>query len=545
MRQEFDILFVGAGPASLASALHLKRALNKLPRFKDLKVVVIEKAPNVGDHCLSGASFDPKALAELVPDYQKYMGVLGPKVSGESLNYLTEKSRIPFPIVPPQMSNHDCYILSLAEFTRWLAGLCEKEGVEIYTGEPADDLIMDERGAVKGVVIREKGRDKEGGKKANYLEPTEVTAKITILGEGARGHLTKRLIKRLSLDKDRTAQGHAIGLKEIWQIKEDLFKPGYVMHTMGWPLGLSTFGGSFMYHHKDSHMALGLVVSLDYKNPYLHPFELFQQWKMHPSVAHYLKDARLVAYGAKTLSEGGWYCVPKLYGHGFMIIGESAGFLNPMRLKGIHLSMKSGMLAAETIVEALERGDYSEASLKGYEDRVNNSWIKKEMYRSRNFHQGYHHGVISGMINTGLQIISGGRGLIDKFKTQEDWCTMKKLLQICCKPKEFTPDGKISFDKLTSVFSSGTKHEEDQPCHLKIDDISICNGKCKEEYGNPCTRFCPAHVYEMVEDENGKKVLELSPTNCLHCKTCDVKDPYNIVNWVPPEGGGGPNYKGM
>jgi electron-transferring-flavoprotein dehydrogenase len=292
-------------------------------------------------------------------------------------------------------------------------------------------------------------------------------------------------------------------------------------------------------------VALGLVVSLDYKDPGLHPFELFQKWKRHPSISKTIEGGKLITYGARTLSEGGWYSIPRTYGNGFLIIGESAGFLNSFRLKGIHLAMKSGMLAAETIYDALKNNDCSEKSLSSFEERVNNSWIKKELWRSRNFHQAYHGGMIRGMIQTGVQMITGGRGLFDHIKVEEDWCALK-MLKKAGRPKEkpFVPDGKVAFDKLTCVFASGTKHEEDQPCHLKISDFSICNGRCIEEYGNPCTYFCPANVYEMVE-ENGRKVLELNPTNCVHCKSCDIKDPYDIITWVPPEGGGGPNYKAM
>ncbi|MFH0799911.1 MAG: electron transfer flavoprotein-ubiquinone oxidoreductase [Pseudomonadota bacterium] len=546
MKQQFDILFIGGGPASLSGALHLRRLANQTPGLKDISIAVLEKAPNVGDHSLSGASLDTRALAELFPDFEKHMALFGPKVAGESLGFLTKGLHIPSPIVPPQMSNHGCYIVSLSEFTKWLAGQCEREGVEIYTGEPADDLIMTEAGAVGGVVVKDKGLDKEGKRKPNYLEPTEVAARVTVLGEGSRGHLTKRLIKRLGLDSGCTPQGHAAGLKEVWEVKEENFRPGRVAHTMGYPLGLTNFGGSFMYHHKDRLVALGLVVSLDYRSPELHPFELFQRWKMHPFVDRTIRGGKLIAYGAKTLSEGGWFSVPRLYGDGFLIIGEAAGFLDSMRLKGVHLAMKSGMLAAEAILEALTKRDCSAAALSSYKKRIDGSYIKKELWRRRNFHQGYHHGLIPGMIHTGLQIITGGRGLKERMPAKEDWRCMRMLKKDSSLPKPaFVPDGHVSFDKLSCVFASGTKHDEDQPCHLKIEDMSICNGRCAEEYGNPCQFFCPASVYEMVEDENGKKVLQLNPTNCVHCKTCDIKDPYEVITWAPPEGGGGPNYKGM
>lgn len=546
MKQEFDILFVGAGPAALSSALYLKRLLKNRPELAHITVAVLEKAPNVGDQSISGAVLDPKALIELIPDYENALSMLGPKVKRESLSYLTSRHRIPFPIVPPPMSNHGCYIISLSELTKYLGNLCSKEGVEIYTGEPADDLLYSESGAVSGVRVKEKGLSKEGTPRENYLEPTDVTAKIVVLAEGSRGHLTKRLVKKLLLDEGRTPQGHAVGMKEIWEVSENCFQAGRVFHTMGYPLGFDTFGGSFIYHLKDRLVHLGLVVSLDYRNPRFNPFELFQHFKAHPFVARLLKGGKLVSYGARTISEGGWYCAPRPFGDGFLIIGEAAGLLNSFRLKGIHIAMKSGMLAAETIFEALGKGDFSGAQLSAYEEKLNLSWIKNELWGVRNFHQGYHHGLIPGMMHTGFQLITKGRGIIDRIRAKEDWQCMRMLKKSKrSRLPPYAPDGVLTFDKLTCVFASGTKHEEDQPCHLKIDDLSICNGRCIEEYGNPCQHFCPANVYEMVEDENGKKVLQLNPTNCVHCKTCDIKDPYDIITWVPPEGGGGPNYKGM
>lgn len=545
MKQAFDVLFVGAGPASLAGALHLRRFLNRNPRYRDLSVAVLEKAPNVGDQSLSGASLDVRAISELFPDFEKHMGLLGPRVSGESLSFLTGQKRLPFPIVPPQMSNRGCCIVSLAELVKWLATECEREGVEIYTGEAADELILDDTNAVRGVVVKDKGREKDGSKKATYLEPTEVTAKVTVFGEGSRGHLTRRLVKKLGLDEGCTPQGHAVGIKELWEVPEAQFHAGRAIHTMGFPLSLREFGGGFLYHHRDRQVALGLVVGLDYADPRLHPFEELQRFKSHPFVRKTISGGKLISYGARTISEGGWYCLPRMHGDGFLIVGEAAGFLNPMRLKGIHLAMKSGMLAAETIFDAIVKEDFSAASLSAYRERLEVSWIKPELWKTRNFHQGFHHGIIPGVILTAMQVMTGGRGLIDKMKVREDGKTMRMLAKSRRKRPAFAPDNATTFDKLTCVFASGTKHEEDQPCHLKIDDLSICNGRCREEYGNPCQFFCPANVYEMVEDENGTKVLQLNPTNCLHCKTCDIKDPYDIITWVPPEGGGGPNYKGM
>ena len=546
MSLSFDVIFVGAGPASLSGALHLKRLISVIPELKDLSIAVIEKAPNLGDQSLSGATFDPRALEELIPDYMDRMPPFGQKVQREGLSFLTKNHRLPLPFTPPVMSNKGKYLVSLSEFVRWLGKIAESEGVEVYHGEAVDELMFDGKGAVSGIVIKGKGLDKEGNRKPNYVEPTSVSAKVVVLGEGARGHLTKRLIADKKLDEGATPQGYAVGLKELWEVREDRFHEGTIYNTMGYPLGLDTFGGSFIYHVKDRLVSIGLVVGLDYKNPQLHPFECLQMLKKHPFVAHMLEGGRFIAYGAKTIAEGGWYAMPRSYGDGFLIIGESGGILDAMKLKGIDHVMKSGMLAAETIKDALVADDFSERQLKVYDEKVKASWIRKDLRRARNFHQGFHNGIIPGMIHAGFQILTFGRGLIDRFKVKPDYECMKMLNKSSASPcGAFQPDGTLTFDKLTCVFGSGTKHEEDQPCHIRIDDTSICNGRCREEYGNPCTRFCPANVFEMVEEEDGVERLHLNPSNCLHCKTCDIKDPYGIVTWVPPEGGGGPNYKGL
>lgn len=546
MSLSFDVIFVGAGPASLSGALHLKRLTRDIPELKDLSIAVIEKGPTLGDQSLSGATFDPRALEELIPDYKDRMPPFGQKVRHEGLSFLTKRHRFPLPFTPPVMSNKGKYLVSLSEFVRWLGKIAENEGVEIYNGEAVDELTYDDKGAVNGIVIKGKGLDKEGNKKLNYVEPTPVNAKVVVLGEGARGYLTKRLTQEKNLDEGITPQGYAVGLKELWEVREDRFHEGSIYNTMGYPLKLDTFGGSFIYHVKDRLVSIGLVVGLDYKNPQVHPFECLQMLKKHPFVANMLEGGRFIAYGAKTIAEGGWYAMPRAYGDGFLIIGESAGILDAMKLKGIDHAMKSGMLAAETIRDALIANDFSAAKLRAYEGKLKASWIAKDLRRARNFHQGFHGGIVPGMIHAGFQMLTFGRGLIDRFKVKPDFECMRMLDKSCSTPcGTFRPDGTLTFDKLTCVFGSGTKHEEDQPCHIRVDDISICNGRCREEYGNPCTRFCPANVFEMVEEEDGVERLHLNPSNCLHCKTCDIKDPYGIVTWVPPEGGGGPNYKGL
>ncbi len=542
----FDVIFVGGGPASLAGALHLKRLAKTDPKLSGMTVAVIEKAPNLGDHSLSGAALDPRALAELMPDWRSRDIPFGTKVSRERLWYLTRNHHIPAPLVPPPMSNHGKYIISLAEFVRWLGGHCEAEGVEIFSGEAVDELIQDERGAVIGVRIKGKGCDKEGKQKSNYLPPTDIGARIVVLGEGARGHLTRRLVESQGLDEHCLPQGYAVGIKELWEVDPKHFREGTIVNTMGHPLDAKTFGGSFIYHLRDRHVAAGLVVSLDWKDPRTYPYELFQRWKAHPAIRPLFESGRMLSYGARTIAEGGFYCIPRTYGDGFLIIGESAGFLNAMKLKGIDLAMKSGMLAAETAIDALRVDDCSAAKLSVYDERVRGSWMAKGLKLARNFHQGFHGGLIGGMINASLGILTGGRGLHDRIPVPSDADCTKELSQVKAhKEPPFVPDDKVTFDRTTCVFASGTKHEEDQPCHILVDDTSICNGRCKQEYGNPCQFFCPAGVFEMVEEADGVTRLHLNPSNCVHCKTCDIKDPYKIVTWVPPEGGGGPNYKGM
>jgi electron-transferring-flavoprotein dehydrogenase len=542
----FDVVFVGAGPASLAGAIHLKKLARATKGVGDLSVAVIEKAPGLGDHSLSGATFDTRALEELIPNFMEMNPPLGPVIKSEGLYFLTKRHRLPIPLVPPPMSNKGKRLVSLSDLVRWLGRQAEACGVEIYTSEAADEILM-EKDRVVGVRIKGKGIGKDGLARKNSVGSTDVGAKVVILGEGARGHLTKRLIKRLGLCKDSLPQGHAVGLKELWEIHEDAFVEGRIMNCMGYPVPLDTFGGAFIYFIKERMAAVGLVVGLDWKRPKLHPFKLLQQFKAHPYIAKILKGGRFVAYGAKTIAEGGYYARPKSFGDGFIIIGEAGGILDAMKLKGIDPAMKSGMLAAEAVIQAFLSSDFSAGALSAYEKHLMASWVGDDLMRSRNFHQGFHRGLIMGMIHSSLQFVTRGRGLIDRFGgTKPDAHCMKKLEKSDLKnDAELSPDGKTTFDKLSCVFGSGTKHEEDQPCHIIIDDMDICNGICREEFGNPCQYFCPANVFEMVREEDGCTRLHLNPANCLHCKTCDIKDPYEIVTWVPPEGGGGPNYRGM
>lgn len=542
----FDVIFVGAGPASLAGAIHLNRIAKGMPGLKDLSIAVIEKAPGIGDHTLSGAVFGTEALEELIPEFMSLEPPLGPTIKKQRLAFLTRHFRFPSPMVPPPMSDIGKRLVSLSDLMRWLGNIAESEGVEIYTGEAVDELIMD-GDRVVGVKIKGKGVDKDGRPKENNVRAATIGARAVVLGEGSRGHLTKRLINDLKLDEGSTPQGYAVGIKELWELKEERFEEGTVINTMGYPLSLSTFGGSFIYFIKERLVAIGLVVSLDWKQPKLHPFELLQKFKGHPYISRMLEGGRFVAYGAKTITEGGWFAMPRPYGNGFLITGESGGILDPMKLKGIEHAMKSGIIAAETLADALLKNDLSEPSLKTYSTKLKSSWVGRDMWKARNFHQGFHKGLMPGMIHASAQFLTGGRGLVSRFRNIEpDALCMKKLKGTRrMNESDLLLDGKTTFDKLTCVYGSGTKHEEDQPCHVRIADTSICNGRCREEFGNPCQYFCPANVFEMLRDDDGQYGLHLNPANCLHCKTCDIKDPYEIVTWVPPEGGGGPNYRGM
>lgn len=545
---QFDVLFVGAGPASLSCAIYLKKLINENPeaksRFKDIKIGILEKSSEIGDHTLSGALFDNDILRQLIPDFDTKKPLPMTSVKKDRLAILTKKYGLKLP-PPPMMSNKGCSILSVGEFTRFLALLAEDAGIEIYTEEPANEILISADNKVEGVVTKDKGLTKEGTEKVSYAAGEMVTARITLFGEGSRGYLTQKLADMLSLDRDKIPQGHAVGLKEVWRVKNKAFENGLVLHTMGYPLGVSNFGGGFVYNYDDDLVSIGLVISLDYKDPKLSTYDLFQRWKQNPDVAKFIQNGERICYGAKCISEGGFYAIPKYYGDGFLLIGESAGFLNSFKLKGIPMAIQSGIFAAETVFDALLKDDFTEHNLSMYKRKIDKSWMYKELWKARNFHQGFHKGLIPGFMHTGFQFITGGRGLKDRFETKPDFECMKTLSEMNKKEKEFVPDEKLTFDKMTNLYASGTQHEEDQPCHLKIEDPSICIEKCLKEYGAPCERFCPAKVYEIVTDDNDEKKLQINPTNCLHCKTCEIKDPYGIIKWVPPEGGGGPRYGKM
>jgi electron-transferring-flavoprotein dehydrogenase len=546
-RLDADVLIVGAGPAGLACALHLSRliaqqdAAGAKPELSAENIYVLEKAREIGAHQLSGAVMDPRGLAELVPDWEKTAPLESP-VTDDAAFVLTSGNAWKLPITPPPLRNHGNYIVSLNKLVKWLGGLVEKSGVNLFTQFAGRNLIY-EGGGIAGVITEDKGVDKEGKPKDNYTPGYELRAKVTVLAEGPRGSLTKEMVNRLKLD-GLNPQVYGIGIKELWEVPPGRIKPGYVAHTLGWPLDSSMYGGGWLYGLLGNRVSTGMVMGLDYHDPRFDPHEAFQKYKTHPFLKRILEGGKLVRYGAKTVPYGGWYSMPRQYVDGGLIIGDSASLLNSQRLKGIHTAIKSGMLAAETVFEALKTGDASSKTLSAFPQKIEQSWIKKELWAVRNFHQGFHHGLYAGLFHAGIQFVTGGRGLIDPMRARPGHEEYHKLNGRGPAPDRFKGDGTLTFDRLTDVYHSGTRHEEDQPCHLVVADLNVCATKCVTEYGNPCQYFCPAAVYEMVQ-EKGQPRLKINASNCVHCKTCDIADPYEIITWVPPEGGGGPNYDGM
>ncbi|MGH9747488.1 MAG: 4Fe-4S dicluster domain-containing protein [Candidatus Acidiferrales bacterium] len=547
---EADVLIIGAGPGGLACALHLANliekhtAASKTPALSTENIYVLEKARELGAHQLSGAIMDPRGLAELVPGFEK-TAPLDTPVTGDAAYYFTESSSYKLPITPPPLANHGNYIVSISKIVKWLGGLVEKKGVNVFTQFAGRELLYDKNG-IAGVLTEDKGVDKFGKPKDNFTPGYELRAKVTVLAEGPRGSLTKELVNRLKLD-GLNPQIYGIGIKELWDIQPGRIDTGYVAHTLGWPLGTDLYGGGWVYGMQNNRVSLGMVVALEYHDPLFDPHAAFQKFKTHPFVKNILEGGKLVRYGAKTVPYGGWYSMPKSYIDGGLIIGDSASLLNSQRLKGIHTAIKSGMLAAETIYEALCAGDTSAAKLAAYQQKLEESWIKKELWEVRNFHQAFHGGLYPGLVKAGLQFVTGGRGLVDPMRSEagyKEYSQLHRDRSLVDQSTRFKGDGKITFDRLTDVYHSGTRHEEDQPCHLIILEPNICVDRCVREYGNPCQYFCPAAVYEMAM-EKGQPKLKINFSNCVHCKTCDIADPYQIINWVPPEGGGGPNYEGM
>jgi electron-transferring-flavoprotein dehydrogenase len=553
-RLDADVLIVGAGPAGLACALHLSSLIRKhnaagaKPELSTENIYVLEKAREIGAHQLSGAIMDPRAMRELVPDFEKAPPFDTP-VTSDAFYLFTKGRAWKSPITPPPFHNHGNYIVSLNKLVKWLGGLVEKTGVNLFTQFAGANLIY-ENGGVAGVITEDKGLNKEGKPKDNYTPGYELRAKVTVLAEGPRGSLTKQLVSQYKLD-GVNPQTYGIGIKELWEVPAGRIEPGFVAHTLGWPLTFDKYGGGWIYGLRDNRVSLGMVIALEYHDPLFDPHEAFQEFKTHPFVRRILEGGKMVRYGAKTVPYGGWYSRPQSHIAGGLIIGDSGSLLNSQRLKGIHTAIKSGMLAAETIFDSLCAADASAEKLSAYTKKLEASWVRDELWAVRNFHQGYEHGLIRGVFNTGLQMITGGRGLVDPMHTRAGYEEYRKLHrsaeqanQLVNQARRFKGDGKLTFDRLTDVFHSGTRHEEDQPCHLIVLEPDICGNRCVREYGNPCQYFCPAAVYEMVGEKDGPR-LKINASNCVHCKTCDIADPYQIINWVPPEGGGGPNYEGM
>jgi electron-transferring-flavoprotein dehydrogenase len=546
---EADILVIGAGPAGLSFAYHLADLVNNSNGEVTMpEIVVVEKGSYPGAHSLSGAVMDPKGLRELMPDFIEKGLPFEKEVKDDSLYFLREKSSIKFPFLPKPFKNHGNYIISLNKFVSWFAELIEALEINIFPETGGLELLIEDN-KVTGVQTVDQGQDKEGQPKSNFEPGSILKGKVTILAEGVHGSLTKQAINKLNLDDNKSQQAYLTGVKEVWEIPEGRLNDGEIIHTFGWPQPSEEYGGGFIYDMSGNMAAVGYAVGLNSPNPTNDPHYKFQLFKSHPLVKKIFEGGKMLHYGAKTIPEGGYYAMPRLYHDGLLLIGDAAGFLNSQRLKGVHLAIKSGMLAAETVFEALKKDDFGAEVLKSMQSRFESSWAKKELYSVRNFHSGFENGLISGMINSGLQMITGGRGLIDGSEVKPDNEHMMEKTAFAARigdddlRHDLKPDNEYTFDKLTDVYHSGTKHEEDQPSHLVIADYDICNNQCTEEYGNPCQYFCPAQVYEMVDDESrpGKKKLQLTPSNCVHCKTCDIADPYQIINWVVPEGGG-PNY---
>src|SRR4030042_6576766 len=539
---DVDVLFVGGGIASLSGAFHLSNLIKQYnekieqggngQKFsEEFMIAVLEKGAYVGSHGISGAVMNPVALKELIPDYVAQGAPLEGEVKKEEILFLTKTGKIKSPITPPPLDNHGNFVVSLSRLVEWLGQKVEAQGVTIFPGFAGTEILYEEDKVI-GVRTGDKGIDADGSQKSNFEPGIDLKAKVTAFGDGSRGNLTKTLISKLKLDRGKNGQGYEVGVKEIWELADDRIKPGQVIETMGYPLKTDAFGGGFIYGMRENKIAIGLLTSLDYPDPFMDPHREFQKFKLNPYIANILKGGKMIQYGAKTVPVSGIFSMPDPVFNGGLLVGDAAGLFNGMKIKGIHYAMQSGRLAAKTIMECLIHNDFTINRLQNYRTLLEKSYIYKELHKVRNFHQAFQKGFWPGMIKVGFQFLLGGRVLKNRLSSGPDFDHMKKIIHYYGTQNpadeqkgDIKYDGVQPFDKVSDVYYAGATHEEKQPAHLKIGDLNICYTRCKEEYGNPCVRFCPAGVYEMEAEENtGKLKMIINFSNCVHCKTCDVKD---------------------